>query len=75
LILTGKWSTTSTKPVCSIGHVDIPVENIISITGIVNNDGAFLYAYSSNGGIDLGIHSVSSGAITNRNYTVIISHK
>ena len=74
-VLTGKWSASQSAPAFSVGSVDILPENIISITGIVNNDSAFLYAYAYENYIGLGIRYIGSGAITNRNYRVIIQYK
>ncbi len=74
-VLSGKWSVSENKKAYTIGTVDIPAEKIQSISGIVNNDSAFLYAYSQSSGISLGIRYVGTEPIANRDYTVIIVYK
>lgn len=74
-ILTGKWNCSQTAAAYTIGNIDILPENIISITGIVNNDSAFLYSYAYENYVALGIRYVGAGAITNRNYRVIIQYR
>ncbi len=74
-ILAGKWNCSQTAAAYTIGNIDILPENIISITGIVNNDSAFLYSYAYENYVALGIRYVGAGAITNRNYRVIIQYR
>lgn len=74
-VLAGKWSISENKKAYTIGTIDIPTEKIQSITGIVNNDSAYVYSYSQGNGISLGIRYVGTEPIANRDYTVIIVYR